>query len=212
MHDGWLEIAELPDVANYHLSAARNLALIADSHTRFDEALAACVLSVCAAEAFISTVCFFVVDTAKHADPHPTSILGQASDVIGDALAYQRGTELTTKWSIIGTTLGGAAWVTDAKWRAFTLLVQIRNELVHFKTADYEQVSPAPNHPHEILRKLPAEIELRNVPHSWSSRLLTPSFARWSVRTVDDLIHSLKSAYASENRLPAGEREQPEPH
>lgn len=204
MHDGWVEVAELPDVANYHLTAARNLAQQAGDHSNFDEALAACVLSVCGAEAFINTVCFFVADTAAHARPDPTSILGRAANTIGETLEYQRRTELTLKWSTLGMVLGGAGWIDDEIWRAFTVLVQIRNELVHFKAADFEQVSPAPKHPHEILRKLPAEVELRNVPHSWPARILTPSFARWCVNTVDNLINCLKLAYASENRTGSG--------
>ena len=194
-HDGWMEVGELPDVANYHLTAARNLAHTR-SPQRFDEPLAACVLSVCAAEAFINTVCFFVTDTAHHAAPHQDSLLGRAAALIGDALNYQRRTELTEKWSKIGGLLAGDNWISDKAWRAFVTLVSVRNELVHFKAANYEQVSPAPKHLHENLRRLPPEVELRDVPHSWPARLLTSSFAQWSVSTVEDLIDALKAGYA----------------
>lgn len=206
-HDGWLEISELPDVANYHLSAARNLAESSKGEDpfRFDEALASCILSVCAAEAFINTVCFFVVDTAKRFSPHPDSMLGRAFAYIGDAMAYQRGTELSLKWTNLGELLAGPAWITDSDWKAFTTLISIRNELVHFKAADFEQVSPAPKHPHDILRRLPPGIALRDIPHSWPAKLLTTSFARWTVSTVETVIESLKAGYARTNPSQGGE-------
>lgn len=195
-HDGWLEIGELPDVANFHLTAARNLAENARDCSSFDEPLAACILSICAAEAFINTVCFFIADTADHIKPNRDSLLGSAAELVGDALNYQRGTELTEKWTKIGTLLAGEDWISPEAWREFVALVSIRNELVHFKAAEFEQVSPSPKHPHEILRRLPSKVELREVPHSWPARLLTPSFARWSVKIVEQLINALKIGYS----------------
>lgn len=198
--DGWIEIGELPDVASYHLSAASNLARNAHSDSGFDEPLAACILSVCAAEAFINTVCFFICDTAKHIRPHSDSLLGRAAALVGDALPYQRSTELTEKWAVLGKLLSGEGWIAPKAWREFVTLVGIRNELVHFKAAEFEQVSPTPKHPHEILRRLPAKVELRDVPHSWPARLLTASFARWSVETVEHVIEALKHGYAANGK------------
>jgi tetratricopeptide (TPR) repeat protein len=197
-HDGWMSVSELPDVANYHLKAARSMAAAATDAglTRFDEPLAACVLSVCGAEAFINTLCFFIDETAKGTGADAASPLGIAAAIVGEPLAYQRGTELTLKWAAIGAALAGPEWIAPDAWRAFTMLVSIRNELVHFKAAEFEQVSPAPKHLHEILRRLPPEVELRDVPHSWPARLLSASFARWSVATVDALIAALKEGYA----------------
>jgi tetratricopeptide (TPR) repeat protein len=199
-HDGWVSVSELPDVATFHLKAARNMADAASDTLRFDEPLAACLLSVCGAEAFINTLCYFVADTAKASGAHPTSLLGRASALIGDPLAYQRGTELTAKWATLGEALAGPDWIAPTAWRAFTVLIATRNELVHFKAADFEQVSPAPKHAHEILRRLPPEIVLRDVPHSWPARLLTASFARWCIDTIEDLIEALKESYAKEDR------------
>jgi tetratricopeptide (TPR) repeat protein len=201
-HDGWVSIAELPDVATYHLKAARNLSAAARDTMRFDEPLAACLLSVCGAEAFINTLTFFIADTAQASAAHPTSLLGKAATLVGDPLSYQRATELTLKWAAIGEALAGPNWIQPERWRAFTVLVSIRNELVHFKAANFEQVSPAPNHLHEILRRLPPEVELRQVPHSWPARLLTASFARWCVETTDGVIDMLKAGYAEETRRP----------
>jgi tetratricopeptide (TPR) repeat protein len=197
-HDGWISVSELPDVSNYHLNAARNLAHQATGTSRFDEPLAVCLLSVCAAEAFANTLCYFVSDTARASGAHPASLLGKAATIVGDPLAYQRGTELTAKWAALGEALAGKEWTSQATWRAFKILVATRNELVHFKAVDFEQVSPAPKHLHEILRRLPPEIELRDVPHSWPARLLTASFARWCVATVERLIDDLKAGYANE--------------
>lgn len=198
-HDGWVSVSELPDIANFHLNAARNLASAAGDTMRFDEPLAACLLSVCGAEAFINTLCYFVTDTAKASGAHSTSLLGKAATLIGEPLAYQRGTELTAKWAVVGEALAGAGWTSPAVWRAFTVLVSTRNELVHFKAVDFEQVSPAPKHAHEILRRLPPEVGLRDVPHSWPARLLTASFARWCVGTVEQMIEDLKAGYAKES-------------
>lgn len=211
-YDGWHSISELPDVANYHLKAARNLATTATLTSRFDEPLAACVLSVCGAEAFINTLCFFIGDTARATGAHPTSVLGKAAALIGEPLAYQRGTELTLKWAAVAEALAGADWIEPSAWRAFTILVSTRNELVHFKAADFEQVSPAPKHAHEILRRLPPDIQLRAVPHSWPARLLTASFAQWCIRTVDCLISSLKAGYARDthNRQVSPETDAPD--
>lgn len=201
-HDGWMSVSELPDVANYHLKAARSMAAAATDAglARFDEPLAACVLAVCGAEAFINTLCFFVAETATGTSADAASRLGKAAAIVGEPLAYQRGTELTLKWAAIGEALAAPGWIAPGAWRASTTLVSIRNELVHFKATEFEQVSPAPKHLHEILRRLPPEVELCDVPHSWPARLLSASFARWSVATVDTLIAALKEGYAKADK------------
>jgi hypothetical protein len=71
----------------------------------------------------------------------------------------------------------------------------IRNELVHFKAEEYEQVVPRPKQLHEILQRVPSSVKLRDTPHSWSMRLLTPSFAEWTVFVAEGTIDNFKEAY-----------------
>ena len=77
----------------------------------------------------------------------------------------------------------------------FKNLIYIRNELVHFKVADYEQVVPLPKKPHEITKRIPATVEIRKIPHSWPSRVLTASLADWCVDVSEKMIDYFKQGY-----------------
>lgn len=195
-HDGWFEAFELTDMANLHLFAARSLADRPEAGAaNFEGPLSACILSVCAAEAFINTLCYFVSDAvAKDGSLEFASSL--PARLVEDGAAYQRQTELTQKWVDLGTALCGPQWRRQDIWAAFLTLVAVRNELVHFKAIAYEQVFPRPRVLPEILRKIPESVELRDVPHSWPTRLLTPSFANWCVSSVEQLIGTFKDEWA----------------
>ncbi|MGY4399270.1 tetratricopeptide (TPR) repeat protein [Bradyrhizobium sp. USDA 3315] len=189
-HQGWFEIFELPDMANIHLNAAEALAKQADEHgDAIDEPIACAMLSVSALEAFINSTVYFASEAAK------SRSITLPPELLTDAFAYQRHTELTQKWDALGQALC-TTWPPPAQiWSNFVRLVHLRNELVHYKAEGFVRVAPAEKHPPEHLRNLPPEIVIRDIPTSWPMRLLTPSFARWSVAVANDLIRHFRSHY-----------------
>ena len=74
-------------------------------------------------------------------------------------------------------------------------MIFIRNELVHFKVSEFEQVVPRPEQVAEALKRIPKDVELNDIPHSWPLRILNPSFAEWSVKTAKEMINYIKEAY-----------------
>ncbi|CUX10230.1 SEC-C metal-binding domain-containing protein [Agrobacterium deltaense] len=189
-HDGWFEMFELPDMANMHLNAAESLAAqAAEQEDAVNEPIACAMLAVSALEAFINTTIYF----AKEAAPERAMTLPQA--LLDGAYDFQRFTELTQKWDLLGAALC-KQWPPPAPlWSNFVRLVQLRNELVHYKAEGFARVAPAEKHLPEHLRNLPPEITLRDVHRSWPIRLLTPSFATWAVAVANDLIHYFRSSY-----------------
>lgn len=189
-HDGWYEILEMPDMANMHLNAAEALAHRAATNAdAVDEPIACAMLSVSALEAFINSTIYFAVDAAtKRQIVLPTELRT-------DAAEYQRRTELTLKWTQLGEALCEDWPPPTPIWTNFTKLVQIRNELVHYKADGFTRVFPAEQHPHPFLRNLPVEVKLRDVARSWPVRLLTPSFACWTVAVANSLIDHFRSKY-----------------
>ena len=189
-HDGWFEIFELPDMANIHLNAAEALAEQAGKREdAIDEPIACAMLAVSALEAFINSTIYFANEAAK------TRAITLPPALIADAFAYQRHTELTQKWDALGAALC-IPWPLPAPiWTDFVKLVQIRNELVHYKAEGFARVVPTEKHPPEHLRNLPTDIALRDILGSWPVRLLTPSFAHWSVSVANNLIRHFRSNY-----------------
>jgi len=193
VHDGWLEMMELPDMANIHLNSARILAQESKEEDFITKPLSCIILSACALEAFINQVAFFLNEIKNFHESKFHTIPVEISD---DVFKFQRHTELTEKWNILGKVLCGESWPPPQDlWSDFTKMVGIRNELVHFKVADYEQVVPPPKKPHPIITGLPDSIEIKSAPHSWPIRLLTPSFATWCVKTAESLIIYFKQSY-----------------
>lgn len=146
-------------------------------------------VAVSALEAFINTIAYFASDAAaKRPISLPTALLADTFD-------YQRHTELTQKWADLGAALCVSWPPSAAIWTNFTKLLQIRNELVHYKAEGFNRVAPMEKILPEQLRNLPPEIILRNIPGSWPVRLLTPSFSRWSVSVARDLIAYFQTNY-----------------
>jgi hypothetical protein len=113
-------------------------------------------------------------------------------------LEFQRRTRLEEKWNILGKALCGSNWPPPKNlWAEVQTLIYIRNELVHFKAEDYEQVVPPPRTPHDVMRRIPAEVQTRQVPHGWPMRLLTPSFAEWCVSVTEKIIDYFKQSYST---------------
>ena len=198
-HDGWLEMQELPDMANLHLISAKALAKDAKSDPDSPQKPLACViLSACALEAFINQVAYFLNETANFPESRFHAIPPELSS---NVLDFQRNTRLVDKWDILGKTLCGANWPPPKDlWNSFQDLIYVRNELVHFKAAEYEQVVPPPKKPPEIMKHIPASVEIRKIPHSWPIRALTASFADSCVDVTEKMIAYFKQKYA-QNRI-----------
>lgn len=199
MHDGWMELRELPDMTNMHMHAARTFATESqtdsESHTK---PLAAVVLAVCGLEAFINHAAFFLhkVQMFPERKFHPLPVEMQC-----DTEEFQRKTGLMDKWRIVGTALCGKRWPPSGVLASdFNLLVTVRNELVHFKSSEYEAIYPPPRQTHSLLRRLPSSVSLRNINASWPVRVLTPSLAEWAVKVADGTMKAFRMAYR-ESRL-----------
>ena len=195
-HDGWLEMHELPDMANHHLISARALAREAmEDESSPSKPLACAILSACALEAFINQVAYFVSNANSK---HEGKLHTIPTELLADVMEYQRTTRLEDKWDILGKALCGASWPPPQTLKKeFTDLVYIRNELVHFKVADYEQVVPSPQSPHPIMKRIPPSVTSRSIPHAWPARVLTPSFAEWCVTVADRMMAHFREGYAA---------------
>ncbi len=192
--NGWYKLSELPDMANiYLLSAKEILEGIKSDKDSIHNPLSCLLLSVSALEAYINQVAYFLDDVKNY----PESNLHSFPEEFGEGVfEFQRNTELTNKWQILGKCICEEMWSPTQKlWDDFKSLISIRNEFVHFKLYEYEQVIPAPKTTHPILKKLPREVEIREVFHSWPIRVLTPSLAEWSVNTADKMIKYFKKQY-----------------
>lgn len=196
VHDGWMEAAELPDMANNFLLAAETLAKEAEKEPEDINKPLSCVMLSCAAlEAFINQVSYFLwelqqfkTDAREHDIP---------DELQNSPYEFQRHTELTKKWEIIGKSLCGSRWPPSKEWGRFLCLVQLRNELVHFKSLEYETIIPHPKDYH-LFDSVAGEVRVRDIPRAWPYRLLTPSFANWCVSVTESLITKFKKGYREE--------------
>lgn len=197
VHDGWMELAELPDMANNFLLAARTLAKESENEPESISKPLSCVTLSCAAlEAFINQVSYFLWELQQFtADVREHNVLNELKD---SSYEFQRHTELTKKWEIIGKPLCGSRWPPSGlEWSRFLRLVQLRNELVHFKSLEYEGIIPPPKK-HHLLDLVMSEVDLREISRAWPYRLLTPSFAKWCISVAESLITRFKKEYHKE--------------
>ncbi len=192
--NGWYKLSELPDMANMYLISAKNiLEKINENDDNFHNPLSCLILSVSALEAYINQVAYFLDDVKNHPESNLHNIPNEFNNGVLD---FQRNTELTLKWSILGKCICEEKWTpTSDIWNNFKSLISIRNEFIHFKSSEYEQVIPSPKTIHPILKKLPKAVETRKVFHSWPMRVLTPSLAQWSVNTAEEMIGYFKEQY-----------------
>ncbi|HEY0838239.1 MAG TPA: tetratricopeptide repeat protein [Azospirillum sp.] len=181
---------ELPDMANHHLTAAKQLLLVCDD-SGVHGPMSAILMAVCSAEAFINSLCYFIVNEK---DAEELGFVGIPEKLADNCLEYQRTTELRSKWIVVGSVVTWGEWKPSGQvWDDFNRLVSIRNELVHFK-ADYELVEPRKTE-HPLIKGLPDSIKVRNIPFSWPFRLLTKEAAEWGVGTVEKLFDDFRSCY-----------------
>jgi tetratricopeptide (TPR) repeat protein len=193
-HDGWMALNELPDMANVHLMAARGLAAEAALEPDSIAKPVACLLlSMCSLEAFINQVAFWLNHVSKLPDGRHITI---PPEVVSDHVSFQRNVSFSEKWEIIGGALLPGQWPPPkALFQSFEFLVAVRNETVHFKSNEHEQIVPKPKTPFGIMGRLPDGIETRNIPRSWPNRLFTPSFAKWAVATAEEIEKHFKDGY-----------------
>lgn len=199
-HDGWVSVKELPDMANIHLISAKKLAdLAADSPGDISHPLASVILSVCHLEAFINQLSFFVHDNHSHPEVNCLTLPIQLQEK--GVYNFQKTTNLEIKWQLISDCLLGSGWLnTQGVWNEVKDLIFIRNELVHFKTNGYEEVVPPPRTKDLIYKKIPKCVNIRELPHSWPMKLLTPSLATWAVSTSECITENLKQSYNNQRR------------
>ena len=200
-HDGWAEVFELPDVANIQLRSARlSLAASTADPESVEHPLAAVILAVCATEAFINQVAFFIGEVSKT----DKLILGPLPPLLpGDPLKFQRETELTLKWELLGQNLCGSHWPPSGTLLSdFKMLVQLRNEFVHFKLTAYERIIPPAKDIPLVIRSLPKQIEFRTTQHSWPFRVLTASTAEWAINVASELIDGFRKGYLAQRTTP----------
>ncbi len=199
MHDGWVSIAELPDMASIHMFSAQEMLKKALEDDDLSSALATVILSVCYLEAFINQISFFLHQN-KEDDYIRTLNLPELLAVDGP-FNYQRKGSLETKWQEISDCLNGEGWLGSQKeWQQVKDVIHIRNEFVHFKSNGYEQVVPPPRKKEAIYSKVPKSVELKDVPHSWPFKFLTSSLARWAIESAENLVDVLKSNYSQHRR------------
>jgi hypothetical protein len=194
VRDGWLELNAFADAANLHLAASRELITSSfQAPERTEGPLAALILSASALEAFANQVAFFLkeVQDSPAAEFHPLP-----SELSGDVLEFQRRTGLLEKWEILGRALCDDGWPPPKQlWEDFCRLLDIRNELVHFKSAEYEQLIPASKKPHRVIRRLPAGVTPRAIQEPWPMRILTPDLAKWAVDTAQGMIDYFRGTF-----------------
>jgi tetratricopeptide (TPR) repeat protein len=189
--DGWYEMFELPDMANHYLKCARNLCNKKDALDDIHDPLMTVIMAVCALEALINQVSYFVVDFQQSGRSWLRKL---PSELESGVVEFQRNTNLITKWEILGKLLCGPNWPIHS-WQDAKTMISVRNELVHFKSAQYEQVVPTPKLDVDVMRQIPKEIELRTAARAWPHRLLTPSFANWALNCSESTIELFKEAY-----------------
>ncbi len=184
---------ELIDMANLYLVSAKNLAEESDNQENFlDKPLACIMLSCSAAEAFINQVIYFLSKTKE------LRFLDK-DNILNDNYEYQRKNELTLKWNFIGNLLLGEKWNTNSsEMNEFKLLLQLRNEMVHFKINGFDQVVPKNDKEPEFVKKLSKKVKFNEIPHSWVLRILSPTLAKWCVKVIEDLINHFKDLYNKE--------------
>lgn len=197
--DGWLELRAFPDMANYHLFSAKALCEESkDDPNSVTKPLSCLILSVCALEAFINQVAFFLHDVQQF---HEVKLYSIPDELKGDAFEFQRNNELSMKWDILGKSLCGKFWPPSGNlWSDFVNLIYIRNELIHFKIDDFEQIIPPPKKKSEIYKRVPKSANIRDVPQTWPERILTPEYAKWCVNVAEIMIQNFKNGY-EQNRL-----------
>ncbi|WEV18641.1 SEC-C metal-binding domain-containing protein [Clostridium perfringens] len=192
------EVYELPDMSSIHLVSAKSILENSTSDDLIKEtsiALSSVMLSVSALEAFINQLIYFLKSLAL--DELPGFIRTKIpNELMEDHLSYQRNERFIDKINTIADIFCNGKWSNGAgKLKEDLLkLISIRNELVHFKSVEYLKIIP-PQKEDKILKNLSNEVELREVSNSWPFKVLNKSFAKWSIKTIEETIDYIKTLY-----------------
>lgn len=73
-------------------------------------------------------------------------------------------------------------------------MIFIRNELVHFKVSEFEQVVPRPEQVAEALKRIPKDVELNDIPTFMAVENNNP-ICGMEVKTAKEMINYIKEAY-----------------
>lgn len=192
------EVYELPDMSSIHLVSAKSILENSTSDDLIKEtsiALSVVMLSVSALEAFINQLIYFLKSLSTNDLPEFIRIK-IPNELMEDHLSYQRNERFIDKINTIADIFCNGKWSDGAgKLKEDLLkLISIRNELVHFKSVEYSKIIP-PQKECKILKNLSNEVELRDVSNSWPFRILNESFAKWSIKTIEETIDYIKTLY-----------------
>ena len=188
-HGPWYEYYELVDMANIYLQSCFDLVkdIENNNNNTMGTVLSVVMLACSAAEAFINQVIYFVSQT---------SIEIQNEEWKEDPYMFQRKTELITKWNVVAKQLFDDKWYENSQeMENFKNVISIRNEFVHYKVKEYEKIVPLPKKKSPFLCKVPKEVKLNEIAHSWILQILSPDFAVWVVDIIEKLINLFKDEY-----------------
>ncbi|MBZ9688270.1 SEC-C domain-containing protein [Clostridium estertheticum] len=192
------EVYELPDMASIHLLSAKSLIAnspIDDLMKETSVALSTLMLSVSALEAFLNQLIYFL--TTIPVTELPKFVREKIpEELIKDHCAYQRNERFTDKINVIADIFCNGNWSPKigTLYNDLFKLISIRNELVHFKSVEYIKIIPPQNNS-GILKNLSSEVVLREISNSWPLKLLNDTFARWSIKTIEQTINYIKTSY-----------------
>jgi len=192
----FLEVTELPDMANLFLWSAKKAL---EDYEKMPDNIYGClntiILSCCALEAFANQLSFFIAESKTFVAEEPKFKLIVEGKEFTDPLEFQTALDLAKKWRVLSEVLCGHSLESEHEsWQNFLKLVQIRNELIHFKSAAYEKIIPK-NNEHQMIKLVSGICKPRDVPRSWPFRILTPELARWAVATAEKMIDTFKIRY-----------------
>ena len=148
------------------------------------DALAAVVMSVIAAEAFINEFPETIRwAQSSHGNPLVTPAMAKCADVLEESVRLRDG--ITKKYQAAALALSGSRFNAGREpFQDFRLLVDIRNEIVHLKPAWSEGVHQG--------RKLTVVLEKRNLTAKsslpWINKLEDTRVATWACETVRAMI------------------------
>lgn len=191
--DGEHRIVTLPNWSGRAMRAAKAI----HDATKHDEdgtdGPSSVVLQVCCAlEAYISAVVHFIRE-ADHRRWEYTSLPRYC--LPNDTLKKRR-VNTMDKWKQVPKALFGENWIRKEDRNNFIMLLDLRDELVHFKGDNEERIelNDASDHPMagkiNLILKRP-----RPGPRPWVDRILTPELSQWAINVGETMIYSFRTAW-----------------
>ncbi|MGW9820261.1 hypothetical protein ACUXK4_002832 [Methylorubrum extorquens] len=191
---GRYRIVMVPNRSARAMRAAREMleaARAAPEGTEFP--LATVLQVVCALDAFINAVGFFLARPGGEswADAVPPYVRKP------DRARFEH-KPLQMRWSVVGRGMFGPDWEAE-RLKDLGKLTELRNALVHSR-GEAERIVPASEPPTGMLAGLDAVAKLRAAPRPWTDRVLTRDLAGWSISLGEGLIASFRNSWHAERR------------